>query len=178
MILIIIIGARFGGKKKKSSESLIKRGLWWFFKLLFKMLFDKEDEIEDIYDEHDFKEEIIALDENDVKQPVIRRPENQIREIYRDFLNFVKTKATVDTSLHLTSKEIENEIVSRFGSETSSAFRDEYIKVRYNESEFTKDDVKQMKELYKNVKKEINHDLPMMDGSLIDYFLGQKNKWG
>lgn len=172
LLIICVLYVANRHMKPKKTDSY--RWRMWFFKLFE----DKDEILDDVYDDDDLKEEIIALEDDDVKQPVIRRPENQIREIYRDFLNFVKTKATVDTSLHLTSKEIENEIVSRFGSETSSVFRDEYIKVRYNESEFTKDDVKQMKELYKNVKKEINHDLPVMGPSFIDYFLHQKNKWG
>ena len=103
----------------------------------------------------DIEDEIIRLDDNDKKKRRLRRyRENQIRELYRNFLILTR-KNEIDTSVHLTSKEIENQVVSKFKTDTSGELRDEYIKIRYKEDEFTKADVKRMKELYKNVKEEI-----------------------
>jgi len=173
LIILIIFVLYVAGRHMKPKEvdnPLKKRWLMWMFKLFE----DKDEILEDVYDEHDFKEEVIALEEDDEDQHAKRQRENQIREIYRDFLSFVKTKK-VDTSQYLTSKEIENQIMTRFNAKTSRAFREEYIKVRYNGSEFAKDDVKRMKELYKNIKKEMDpstlHDKYMLTTSLITDFI-------
>ena len=173
-ILCVLYVAKKHMKPKKSDPYGWRM---WFFKLFE----DKDEKLEDVYDEHDFKEEVIGLEDGDEEnQHVKRQRENQIREIYRDFLNFLKIKK-VDTSLHLTSKEIENQIFIRFATKTSHAFREEYIKVRYKEgSEFTKDDVKQMKELYKNVKKEIDpsslYEKYMVTTSIITDFILTRNQ--
>ena len=112
--------------------------------LLTKILGTQDDDIED---------EIIPLDDKK-KRRLRRYRENQIRELYRNFLILTR-KNEIDTSVHLTSKEIENQVVSKFKTDTSGELRDEYIKIRYKEDKFTKADVKRVKELYKNVKEEI-----------------------
>jgi len=101
------------------------------------------------------EEEYFALDDpNDKQKKRPRRKENQIREIYREFLALLKEQ-NIDVSQHFTSREIEEEVARNLQSEKSSELRTEYIKVRYQEIEPTKSDIKKMKELYKNVKEEI-----------------------
>lgn len=122
--------------------------------LFFKLIKEILNKILGSQREDDIEDEIIPLDENDKKKRRFRRRENQIRELYRKFLKLIKMN-DIDTSLHLTSKEIETQVVNTFNTETSGTFRDEYIQIRYKEDEFTKNDVKRMKELYKSVKEEI-----------------------
>ena len=122
--------------------------------LLFKLIKALLSKVLGIRDDEDIEDEFIPLDDKDKKKRRFRRRENQIRELYRDFLKLIK-KNDIDISLHLTSKELEIQVATTFNTETSSALRNEYIQVRYKENDFTKDDVKRMKELYKNVKEEI-----------------------
>ena len=167
LIICVLYVAGRHMKGKPVDNPFKKRWLMWMFKLFE----DKDDILEDVYDEDDLKEEVIALEDDDEDQQAKRHRENQIRELYRDFLYFVKTKK-VDTSQYLTSKEIEEQVMIRFNAAKSSrALRKEYIKVRYNGSEFTKDDVKKMKKLLKSVKKEIDpsslHEKYMVTTNLV-----------
>ena len=102
------------------------------------------------------EEERFSLDRGDVKKKTRfgRSEENQIREVYRKFLIHVKKKE-INIPLHSTSCDVENLVTARFDSKKSSELRTEYIRVRYGEAEYTKDDVRHVKELYKEVKKEL-----------------------
>ena len=100
------------------------------------------------------EEEYFALDEPDTKKKHRRRKENQIREIYRDFLILIKEKE-IEVLQHFTSSEIERQVAKNFQSEKSSELRMKYIQFRYRAIEPTKSDIKRMRELYKNVKEEI-----------------------
>jgi len=86
-----------------------------------------------------------------------RRRENQVREVYRKFLVFIK-KQEVHLPLYFTSSDVEGSVVRRFEVEKSSDLRGEYIRVRYGESKYTKDDVSRIRGLYREVKAEIERN--------------------
>ena len=100
------------------------------------------------------EEERFALDDPKDKKHR-RRNENQVREIYRTFLELIKEKG-VDLKLYSTSGEIETQIASRFNSKKSRELREKYIQVRYRGDSYTKDDLKRVKGLYKEIKQEID----------------------
>jgi len=102
------------------------------------------------------EEERFALDDDgkEKKRRFRRQKENQVREIYREFLKLVKKKDVIIPP-HLTSYEVENRVATKFQTEKSNELRNEYIKVRYGEADFTKEDEKRIKGLYKEIKKEI-----------------------
>jgi len=100
-------------------------------------------------------EERFSLDsEEKEKGRFRRRSENQIREVYRRFLVFINKKEA-NVPLHFNSSDVEGLVTREFKSEKSSDLRDEYIRVRYGDFEYTKDDVKRIRGLYKEVKGEI-----------------------
>jgi len=100
------------------------------------------------------EEERFALDDPEAKKKRRHRNENQIREIYRSFLALVKEKG-MELKLHSTSSEIEEGVARKFNSKKSRELRDKYIQVRYREDTYTKDELKQVKGLYKEIKKEV-----------------------
>jgi len=104
------------------------------------------------------EEERFSLDDQkrrfDRKRHFGRYKENQIREIYREFLVLLKKKK-VDIPLYLTSAEVENRVDDKFKAEKSSILRETYIRIRYGEISYTKEDVKRIKGLYKEIKEEI-----------------------
>jgi len=106
------------------------------------------------YISDEVEEERFFLDDDKKKRRFRRRRENQIREIYLRFLALIK-KQEVKIPLHFTSSDVEGLVATKFNSERSSDLRAEYIRVRYGESDYTKDDVKRVKGLYKEVKSEI-----------------------
>jgi len=119
---------------------------------LFKLLTSKFDSF--VRDD-DVEEEIFLLDEHEKRERRFgRRNENQVREVYRKFLIYVKKKG-INIPLHLTSSDVEGLVTTQFESEKTSELRDEYIRVRYGEFEYTGEDVKRIKGLYKNFKNEI-----------------------
>jgi|GEM_PF-1421604 len=84
--------------------------------------------------------------------------QNQIRGIYRDFLKLLQ-KHEMIILRNWTSKKIENEVANQINPEVNSKklseLRAAYIKVRYGEAMYTKDELKHVKGLYKEIKKEI-----------------------
>ena len=120
---------------------------------LFKLLTNKGESIS-VRDDG-VEEERFSLDSDEKKRRRFGgRSDNQIREVYRRFLTYVKKKG-ISAPLHSTSYDVEGLVATQFESEKSSELRDEYIRVRYRESEYTKDDVKRVKGLYKEIKQEI-----------------------
>ena len=105
--------------------------------------------------EDGIEEERFALDDDEKKKRRFRRrTENQIREVYRKFLIFLKKKE-VNIPQHFTSSDVNELVATKFKSEKSSELRDEYIQVRYGESDYTKEDIKRIKRLHKEIKEEI-----------------------
>jgi len=100
------------------------------------------------------EEEYFSLGEPEKRKRV--RNENQIREIYYQFLTLLKKKKVMILRSQ-TSQEVENEVVSHFESKKSSELRESYIGVRYGDIVFTEADVKRVKELYKDIKKEVEN---------------------
>jgi len=82
------------------------------------------------------------------------RKENQVRSIYRNFLALAK-KNNIELPLHFTSDEIAGRMSYSISSENSKKLRDAYIQSRYGDVVYTKDDIKQIKQLYKSIKEEI-----------------------
>jgi len=82
-----------------------------------------------------------------------RLNENQIRAIYQKFLILLQ-KAEVRIAPQMTSLDIEDLVKNKSDLQVD-VLRDIYIKIRYAEHEYSKDDIKQMKQIYKALKKEI-----------------------
>jgi hypothetical protein len=57
---------------------------------------------------------------------------------------------------HLTSHDVKNLIETMTGSDKGSELREAYIRVRYGKADYTKEDVKCFKRLYKEIVKEID----------------------
>jgi len=123
--------------------------------LLFKWLNKKTDAI--FVGEDGVEEERFSLDGDEQRKKRRGRPhnENQVREVYRRFLAHVKKKG-INIPQHLTSYDVEELVATKFESEKSNELRDEYVRVRYGEAEYTKDDVKRIKGLYKAFKTSID----------------------
>jgi len=122
-------------------------------KFLFKLLNKRTDSI--FIGEDGVEEERFSLDGHEQKKRRMgRRHENQVRAVYRRFLAYVKKKG-IHIPQHLTSYDVEGLVATKYESEKSSDLRDEYIRVRYGESEYTEEDVSRIKGLYKEVKNEI-----------------------
>jgi len=102
----------------------------------------------------DVEEERFFLDDEGEKKKRSRRRGNQIREVYRRFLTLI-VKQDVNIPLHFNSADVEGLVATNFKSRKSSDLRADYIQVRYGESEYTKDDVRRIRGLYKEVKREI-----------------------
>ena len=100
------------------------------------------------------EEERFALDDPKGKKKRRRQNENSVREVYRSFLELIKEQG-MELKLHSTSGEIEEQVIRKFNSKKSRELREKYIQVRYREDVYTKDDIKQVKGLYKEIKKEI-----------------------
>ena len=100
------------------------------------------------------EERFFLDDDGKKKRRVSHRTENQIREVYRKFLILLK-KQEVNIPLHFTSSDVNDLVTAKFESKTSSQLRDEYIQVRYGASKYSKEDVKRIKYIYKETKKEI-----------------------
>jgi len=83
-----------------------------------------------------------------------RSVENQIRETYRKFLVLIQKK-NIKVLNHDTSADVENKIFENYDSKLSSRIRDLYIMVRYGGKEITKEDVRNVKTLYSELKNEI-----------------------
>ena len=125
--------------------------------LLFKWLNKKNNDV--FVGEDGVEEERFSLDgdEERKKRWSRRSNENQVREVYRRFLAHVKKKG-IDVPQHLTSYDVEGLVATKFESERSNELRDEYVRVRYGEAEYTKDDVKRVKGLYKEFKNNVGKD--------------------
>jgi len=125
--------------------------------LLFKWLNKKNNDV--FVGEDGVEEERFSLDgdEERKKRWSRRHNENQVREVYRRFLAHVKKKG-IDVPQHLTSYDVEGLVATKFESERSNELRDEYVRVRYGEAEYTKDDVKRVKGLYKEFKNNVGKD--------------------
>ena len=100
------------------------------------------------------EERVLLDDEKEKKRFFKRQAENEIRAVYQRFLAAVKKKGLRIPS-HLTSYDVEALVAAQFESEKSRELRDEYIRVRYGEANYTEEDVERIKALYKEVKAEI-----------------------
>jgi len=85
------------------------------------------------------------------------REENKIRKVYREFLALI-TKNEVVIPLSSTSSDVEHHVQTKFGSSQSAELRAEYVRVRYGEAEYNKNDVSKVKNLLKNFKDEIKEN--------------------
>jgi len=101
-----------------------------------------------------FEEERSSLDAEWQPTWLRRRAENQVRTVYQRFLAAVKRNG-LRIPPHLTSYDVEVLVAAQFASEKSSELREEYIRVRYGEVNYTKEDVEHIRTLYKEVKSEI-----------------------
>jgi len=101
-----------------------------------------------------FEEERISLDKKKKEGIFKRKAENQVRSVYKRFLIAVKKKG-LRLPPHLTSYDVQTLVAAQFESEKSGDLRDEYIRVRYGEANYTKEDVARIKALYKEVKSDI-----------------------
>jgi len=104
--------------------------------------------------EEGLEEERVLLDEKEKRGFFKRQAENEIRAVYQRFLAAVKKKG-LSVPPHLTSYDVETLVAAQFESEKSGELRDEYIRVRYGEANYTAADVERIKALYKEVKAEI-----------------------
>lgn len=82
-----------------------------------------------------------------------RTPNHQIREIYRKFLQKCHDEG-ITIKPFMTSLDIEHKAADYFQSPHTKKLRDMYIKVRYGEINCDKEDVKQIKALYKELNRE------------------------
>ena len=83
-----------------------------------------------------------------------RRRNNQIREIYRKLL--IKCRAAgMSITGNMTSLDIERIAQKKFNCPQTSELRDMYVQVRYNNAEFTKQDVIRAKALYKQASEKL-----------------------
>jgi len=124
--------------------------------ILFKMLIKpaREQDLSDV----GLEEEWSFLDDEQKKRRRFqRRNENQIRTIYAKFLKLLKRKEFI-FPLSATSLELEQLVATKFNSKELADLRAAYIKVRYRESEYSQDDVAQVKEFYKKIKDELEND--------------------
>jgi len=122
--------------------------------LVFKMLSNKVGSpiIRDdgIVEEHFTLEDLLDKRKNYFRN----YKENQVRAIYRNFLVLIK-KSEIELPLHLTSDEIVGRVSDSLNFEMLNELRKAYIRVRYGEVKYTKDEIKRIKALYKDIKKEI-----------------------
>jgi len=95
-----------------------------------------------------------TLDKNQDKKKKGRNRNNQIREVYGKYLGQLKKKE-IEIAPYMTTDDIEQEAKAAFDSDASSGLRKMYINVRYGEKEFSKEDVREMKRLYKTFSGEI-----------------------
>jgi len=87
------------------------------------------------------------------------REENKIRKVYREFLALI-TKNEVVIPLSSTSSDVEHHVQTKFGSSQSAELRAEYVRVRYGETDYGKEEVTKVKNLYKKFKDEIKESKP------------------
>ena len=81
------------------------------------------------------------------------RQPNQVREIYRKFLNLCERR-DMDIKPFMTSHDIADAATEHFSQPQLKALRDIYIKVRYADADYTKEDIKQAKDIYSALNKE------------------------
>ena len=79
-----------------------------------------------------------------------RAKQNQIREIYRKFLALCRERE-IDIKQFMTSQDVENAAAEHFNKPQSQELREMYIKVRYADADFSKEDVKKAKGLYNEI---------------------------
>lgn len=99
-------------------------------------------------------EERIMLDEDTKRKFGQRRHENQIRAWYQRFLKVLKQN-NFPTPISATSLEIERIAATKANPEHLSSLRNLYARVRYGGATFSKADVANAKELYRQIKDEI-----------------------
>jgi len=121
--------------------------------ILFKMLIKPAEE-QSLSDEALEEEWSFLGNEEKKRRGFLRRNENQIRTIYAKFLKLLKRKKFI-FPLSATSLELEQLVATKVNSKELSDLRAAYIKVRYKESEYSQEDVAQLKELYKKIKDEL-----------------------
>lgn len=114
----------------------------------------RNDEIEEIR---------TPLDQYENKRQLARRYDNQIRDIYRDFLTLIKRKGVNVDKKSLTSYDVDQLTKAKFKSAKSQDLRKEYIRVRYGRFEYTKEDVRRVKGLYKEVEKALSDRLSKVE---------------
>ena len=125
-------------------------GIYLLFKYLMnqKMTFIKTDD--------DIEEIRTAINqESRIRNPFNRDKLNPIRKIYREFLQMV-AKTGVEVPNHFTSADIEQIISHKYECVATEQLRAEYIKFRYQETDFDKADVERLKMLQKKIKQEIH----------------------
>ena len=121
--------------------------IWLFKKLttVVDMPAQRDDGIE---------EERFLLADEKRKRFQRRTKENEIREVYRKFLQLL-TKKEKKVAHHQTTYEIQNILINKIDAKKLSHLRESYIKTRYGYKNFSKEDVKTIKQHYKDLKEEI-----------------------
>lgn len=117
------------------------------FILLYRALIKKHANI------LEFEEERSFLDN---KKPSRRRnrQENQIRAVYLKFLKLLQ-RQKIEMPISTTSSDVEVLASTMANREMISDFREEYIRVRYGEANYTPEDLARVKGLYKKIKTEL-----------------------
>lgn len=88
------------------------------------------------------------------KPPVrVTSSQNSIRELYRKYLLFCKNDG-MNIEKFSTSMDIEKKSIQRFKKIKTNEMRETYIKVRYGEKDFDRQDVKKFKEILGELRKD------------------------
>jgi len=95
-----------------------------------------------------------TLDDDQPKKRKRRSSRNQIREIYGKYLRQLK-RNEIEIAPHMTTFDIEEVTKEMWESDESGKLREMYIKVRYGEADFNKEDIKEMKRRYKGFSQEL-----------------------
>ena len=123
---------------------------------LFKFLAQKTDTT--LIRNDGIEETRFSLDDGDEqksKRKIGNRQENQVRKVYQQFLIRI-SKQGIKIPPHATSLDVEALVASATKAEKLSDFRELYLRVRYRESTYTSEDVKQIKGLYKTIKRNLD----------------------
>ena len=98
------------------------------------------------------EEEYSRLDNR--KKALRSRNQNQIRLVYQKFLKLLQRK-NMQILSSTTSLEIEQLVVKHANTTSAGKLRQAYINVRYGNREYSRQDVTRVKELYKQIKIEL-----------------------